>query len=1028
MRIKTQFIITMLLFGIILAVIAASAIITNQQTEKVDEQEKIASSIAVGASELSYLSNDYLIYRESQQLKRWQSRFASFSTQVAGLNAEKPEQQVLVRNIQANEQRLTQVFDSVASTVGGPSQKRSSALDLAFLQVSWSRMAVQSQGLVSDASRLAQLLREQMDQLRNKRAILMYAMVGLFGLFLLASYRLTYRRILKSIVTLRAGAAVIGSGNLDFVIEEKKNDEIGDLSSAFNQMTTSLKAVTASKADLEREVIERKKAEEELRRSQILLVEAEKLSHTGAWEWDLTKDQWTFSDEWLAIHGCTKRLLTSEDLLPIAHPEDRTAIGRAFEEVRNGVRPYDIEHRIIRQDTGEVRTVQGYGQLVRDVTGTPIKVLGVAQDITERKQAEEELRQQREWLRVTLSSIGDAVIASDTEGRITFLNPVAVTLTGWQSEEALGQPIQSVFRIINEKTRKPAEDLAARVLHEKRVVALANDTALVTRDGREVPIEDSAAPIKDSSGNAIGVVLVFHDVTERRRAQAALREAHERAVWLARFPDENPNPVLRASADGIVLYCNPATSTLSGWTCEVGQPVQNRLFPLVGRAMAEGREVQEDVQLDGKVYIVWAIPFPQEGYANVYGRDITDRKQMEEQLRQSEEKSRLLIKYAPSMFYEIDFHRPAFKSVNDTMCQFLGYTREELLAMSPFDLLDDEGKTVFRERIRRRLAGEAVSESVEYKSKTKDGREVYGVLNMTFTYKDGKLEGAVVVAHDITERKRAEEALRERTLQLQQLTDTLERQVQERAEKLEVTNKELRTRIDECQRVEIELIKSQSDLRRLSMDLLNAQEKERKLVAGEIHDSIGSSLSAVKFKVESALTELADRNPPTATALKSLIPIVQGAIDEARRIQMNLRPSTLDDLGLLATLRWLCRQFESTYSAIGVKQNIEIKEHEVPDSLKTVIFRILQEGLNNIAKHSRAKAVLLFLQKTEQAIKLALQDNGQGFDLSKVQSPGGTPQGLGLKSMRERAELSGGSFEVESTQGKGTVIRVSWSI
>jgi signal transduction histidine kinase len=287
---------------------------------------------------------------------------------------------------------------------------------------------------------------------------------------------------------------------------------------------------------------------------------------------------------------------------------------------------------------------------------------------------------------------------------------------------------------------------------------------------------------------------------------------------------------------------------------------------------------------------------------------------------------------------------------------------------------------------------------------------------------------ANVYGRDITERKQAEEALRERTLQLQQLTDTLEQQVQERAEKLEVANEELRTRIDECQRVEIELIKSQSDLRRLSVDLLNAQEKERKLVASEIHDSIGSSLSATKFKVESALTELADRSPQTTTALKSLIPIIQGAIDEARRIQMNLRPSTLDDLGLLATLRWLCRQFESTYSAIGVKQNIKIEEHEVPDSLKTVIFRILQEGLNNIAKHSRAKVVLLFLQKTEQAIKLALQDNGQGFDLSKVQSPGGTPQGLGLKSMRERAELSGGSFEVESTQGKGTTIRASWPI
>ena len=106
MRIRTQFVITMLLFGIILVVIAVSAIITRQKIEKTSEQEKIASSIAQGAGELSYLSNDYLIYRESQQLSRWQSRFASFSSQVARLSVDKPEQQVLVRNIKANEQRL----------------------------------------------------------------------------------------------------------------------------------------------------------------------------------------------------------------------------------------------------------------------------------------------------------------------------------------------------------------------------------------------------------------------------------------------------------------------------------------------------------------------------------------------------------------------------------------------------------------------------------------------------------------------------------------------------------------------------------------------------------------------------------------------------------------------------------------------------------------------------------------------------------------------------------------------------------
>jgi signal transduction histidine kinase len=468
-------------------------------------------------------------------------------------------------------------------------------------------------------------------------------------------------------------------------------------------------------------------------------------------------------------------------------------------------------------------------------------------------------------------------------------------------------------------------------------------------------------------------------------------------------------------------------------------------------------------------------PFPAEGYANVYGRDITERKRAEE---------RILWQNAVLNGINRIFRETLSSNADEDLGRICLSVAEEVTE-SKFGFFDEIGPdgylhdlaisdpgweacamydktghrrppgTLLIHGIYGRVVVDAKSLIVNDPSSHPDrigvpeghppltaflgvplireGKTIgmIAVGNREGGYRAQDQEALEALAPAIVEsfgRKQAEEALRERTLQLQQLTDTLEQQVQERTEELEVTNEELRTEIDECQRVETELTKSQSDLRRLSVDLLNAQEKERKLVAGEIHDSIGSSLSAVKFKVESALTELADRSPQTTTALKSLIPIVQGAADEARRIQMNLRPSTLDDLGLLATIRWLCRQFESTYSAIGVKQNIKIEEHEVPDSLKTVIFRIMQEGLNNIAKHSRANMVLLFLQKTEQAIKLAIRDNGQGFDLSKGQSPSGTPQGLGLKSMRERAELSGGSFEMESTHGKGTVIRVWWPL
>ncbi|HSB78836.1 MAG TPA: PAS domain S-box protein, partial [Candidatus Methylomirabilis sp.] len=142
--------------------------------------------------------------------------------------------------------------------------------------------------------------------------------------------------------------------------------------------------------------------------------------------------------------------------------------------------------------------------------------------------SEEQLRQQREWLRVTLTSIGDAVLTTDTAGRITFLNPVAERLTGWRQDDALGRPVQSVFRTVDERAHEPAEDIVARVLREGCTVLLTDHTALAARDGREWPIEDSAAPITDSTGEVSGVVVVFHDVTEKHRAQAALRESEDR--------------------------------------------------------------------------------------------------------------------------------------------------------------------------------------------------------------------------------------------------------------------------------------------------------------------------------------------------------------------------------------------------------------------------------------------------------------------------------------------------------------------
>lgn len=148
-----------------------------------------------------------------------------------------------------------------------------------------------------------------------------------------------------------------------------------------------------------------------------------------------------------------------------------------------------------------------------------------AKEELERKSAE--LAEQREFFRVTLASIGDAVITTDTNARITFLNPVAEAITGWKFADAVGQPLEKIFHIVNEQTRKSAPDPVTRVLREGAIVGLANHTLLIARNGTETAIDDSAAPIRDASGNLSGVVMVFRDVTRQRRAETALRESHQ---------------------------------------------------------------------------------------------------------------------------------------------------------------------------------------------------------------------------------------------------------------------------------------------------------------------------------------------------------------------------------------------------------------------------------------------------------------------------------------------------------------------
>lgn len=225
-----------------------------------------------------------------------------------------------------------------------------------------------------------------------------------------------------------------------------------------------------------------------------------------------------------------------------------------------------------------------------------------------------------------------------------------------------------------------------------------------------------------------------------------------------------------------------------------------------------------------------------------------------------------------------------------------------------------------------------------------------------------------------------------------------------------------------------ELRESESRLRFLSSQLLTVQEDERKRISAELHDDIAAKLAAIKFSLEKKLLQMDKADDEANQSLRDIISKVLDTIISTRRIMVNLRPAMIDDLGILATLNWYCREFEQIFDTIHVEKQVNIEEIEIPDHLKIVIFRIVQEGMNNIAKHSGANNISLVLEKTNDTLALLIEDNGRGFDVANSILESETFQGFGIVNMKERASLSGGNFSIKSFQEKGTSIKVTWSL
>jgi PAS domain S-box-containing protein len=618
-----------------------------------------------------------------------------------------------------------------------------------------------------------------------------------------------------------------------------------------------------------------------------------------------------------------------------------------------------------------------------------------------------EAQEQRESLRVTLSSIGDAVIATDTRGRITFMNPVTESLTGWTRQEAEGRPLGEVFKIINAKTRQPAEDPVGRVLKEGVVVALANHTELIARNGAEIPIDDSAAPIKDR-GRLIGVVLVFRDVTERNRAE-------ETKALLAAIVESTQDAVIGKTLDGTIISWNAGAERLYGYSAAeaIGRPVSMLIpsdhpdeMPRIMDRISRGERIEsyETVRQakDGRRIDVLLTISPikdPEGTitgASKIAHDITGQKRAERVLRQSEARLRTLLETTLNAVVGMD-EQGRITEWNPQATKIFGHTKEDAVGRRTSELIMPER---FRESheagLRRFLStgkGPILNKRVELTALRRDGTEFSIELAVTALTEDGRRLFYGFIS-DITERKRFEEGLKQRSVDA-----------------------------EEAARIKSEFLSSFSHEIRTPLNAI-----------------IGYSAllkSPEQARAPEQQTRMIERISYNSQVLLNLI----NNILDLSRIEAGGIQIQLEEVSLAGLLKEVINSVESLRVEKGLE--VVLQDHSAVPLIRSdpgKLGQIFTNLIGNAIKYTEKGSITARISDHPEGKKVSvrIEDTGIGIsenDLSRIFEPfyqAGSSEagslrgtGLGLSIVKKLVDALDGTVQVESRLGSGSIFTVT---
>ncbi len=720
-----------------------------------------------------------------------------------------------------------------------------------------------------------------------------------------------------------------------------------------------------------RNIANRKRAQETLRRKDEDLAEAQRLAGVGSWLWDMKNEAVTWSEELYRIHGLDPRapLPSYKEFAQFFTSESWARLSITIKKAlqTGSIQALDLE--VVRPD-GSTRWVTAGGEAVREATGRVTHLRGTVQDITERRQADEA----RFRLASIVQSSDDAIISKNLDGIITSWNRGAEHIFGFTEAEAVGQPITM---ITPPELRREEETILQKTRTGEKLEHY--ETVRVTKEGKEIDVSLTVSPMRDAAGTIVGASKIARDITKQRRAEEELRKSEERFSKAFR---QSPMALSLASANtNCYLDVSKAFERLFGYTradmvgksaLEIGlwvNPAER--VRLTQKLQSEGslREAEcEWRSKDGRTLIASvSIELIESGGEPCFlavVADITDRKRAEQALLESERRFRLMANTAPVMIWT---------SGLDTLCdyfnqpwlEFTGRPLEAELGNGWLDGVHPEDLTACLDTYLKAFEARQPFQ-MQYRLRRHDGqyRWLLDVAVPRFNL-DDSFAGYIGSCIDITDQKVAGEVL------------------------FNVGRK-----------------------------LIEAQEEERRRIARELHDDINQRMALLANGLhEVGQTISSNEDPTQKRELRNLWQLTNEIATDIEHMSRQLHPSKLHYLGLAAAVRDLCQE-----ASRQLKIEIECVVRDLPEDLdegtSLSLFRTVQESLRNVGKHSHANHVKVELTRRLGMILLSVTDDGAGFQIDDADNS----RGLGLISMRERMRSVGGEFSIRSEPSQGTKV------